>query len=449
MSEFSIIELSISNFRKFERYKIRFADDITVLFGKNGVGKTSLLHALHKACSFIFSGSSKLGERFLSSGVPGLSIQSFDNSDFFFNTATRTISDTTSVAASATFYGECLHWELFKRSTANASLYTSKYENAFARFYDISNRSGKLPVLAYFSDSFPHKDSKMTANISKQIDRDEMPRNFGYFQWDFESACTSIWETRLCDVLNQAISLELQNNSTISEEVAGRKERLLSERNFIQNVLVSFSKELPGEHFKVEAFYPENEDGNWQLGLIFSDGTKTRLQKLPAGYRRLYSIVLDLAYRAFTLNKDINSPGMVIIDEIDLHLHPELEQSVVACLKAVFPSFQFIISTHSPLVLSNIDTLGGKNIIYSMMPDAEMPKIIPDIFGIDYSATVSDVMDVEAISDEITTLMDSYLYLKRNGLEGQAENVFSLLLSKVGNRETIENLISRHSREIH
>jgi predicted ATP-binding protein involved in virulence len=441
MSTYKLKTLEVSNFRKFKSYQIEFADNTTVLFGKNGVGKTSLLHALHKACSFIFSSSSKLGEKFLSAGVPGLGIQSFEYSDYYFDPHTRETSEFASITSTATFEDESLHWELYKRATANASLFTSKYEQAFADFYRISKDAGFLPVLAY-------KDSKMTSTISQQISRDVMPRNFGYFQWDFEAACTAIWETRLCSIINQVFALDAQNDST-SDRINERKAQLTAERDFIQNVLKSFSERLPGDSFKVKALYPENENGDWQLCLIFSDGTRSTLQKLPAGYRRLYSIVLDLAYRSFTLNNNIESPGLVIIDEIDLHLHPELEQSVVNCLQQVFPSFQFIISTHSPLVLTNIDTMTGSNIVYSMNPEASKPTIMPNIYGIDYSATVTDVMGVETLSSELAILADSYIYLRDNSLLAQAENVYQLMLQKAGNSNVIDEIIKRQSGEIH
>lgn len=80
------------------------------------------------------------------------------------------------------------------------------------------------------------------------------------------------------------------------------------------------------------------------------------LNNLPAGYCRLYSIILDLAYRAYILNGDKEPTGIVLIDEIDLHLHPSLEQEVVQCLAEVFPKVQFIMTSHSAAVIANLDT---------------------------------------------------------------------------------------------
>lgn len=54
------------------------------------------------------------------------------------------------------------------------------------------------PLLAYYSDSYPHVYSKVTSQTLDTINQDIIPRNFGYYQWDYESACTSLWETRLC-----------------------------------------------------------------------------------------------------------------------------------------------------------------------------------------------------------------------------------------------------------
>lgn len=61
-----------------------------------------------------------------------------------------------------------------------------------------------------------------------------------------------------------------------------------------------------------------------ELWLKLKTGKKIPFEALPTGYRRLYSIVLDLAYRAFLLNRNVEVEpyGCVLIDEVDLHLHP-------------------------------------------------------------------------------------------------------------------------------
>ena len=71
-------------------------------------------------------------------------------------------------------------------------------------------------------------------------------------------------------------------------------------------------------------------------------------------------MVLDIAYRAVTLNPHFgdqacrNMPGIVLVDEIDLHLHPRWQARVVEELRTVFPEIQFIATTHSPIVIQSL-----------------------------------------------------------------------------------------------
>ena len=96
----------------------------------------------------------------------------------------------------------------------------------------------------------------------------------------------------------------------------------------------------------------------------------------PNVLTRLHLIVLDLTYRSYILSErsTTNNHGLVIIDEIDLHLHPALEQVVLQCFQETFPNIQFIVSTHSPLVLTDIDTVTGRNKVMRMTPACDAPK---------------------------------------------------------------------------
>ena len=129
---------------------------------------------------------------------------------------------------------------------------------------------------------------------------------------------------------------------------------------------------------------------------------------MPAGYKRLFNIVLDLAYRSYILSErsTTNNHGLVIIDEIDLHLHPALEQVVLQCFQETFPNIQFIVSTHSPLVLTDIDTVTGRNKVMRMTPACDAPKECRNIYGIDYNQMLEEIMGVRKRKPEIQELFD-------------------------------------------
>ena len=81
---------------------------------------------------------------------------------------------------------------------------------------------------------------------------------------------------------------------------------------------------------------------------------------LSDGIRGMIGLVGDIAYRAALLNPQwraeavVNTPGIVLIDEVDMHLHPEWQQTVLQSLRDAFPRMQFIVTTHSPQVLSTV-----------------------------------------------------------------------------------------------
>lgn len=84
------------------------------------------------------------------------------------------------------------------------------------------------------------------------------------------------------------------------------------------------------------------------------------VELLSDGIRNMIGMVADIAFRATKLNPQLGSdaarktPGIVLIDEVDMHLHPSWQQVVLQGLLSAFPCMQFIVTTHSPQVLSTV-----------------------------------------------------------------------------------------------
>jgi predicted ATP-binding protein involved in virulence len=82
--------------------------------------------------------------------------------------------------------------------------------------------------------------------------------------------------------------------------------------------------------------------------------------QLSDGVRNMIALVADVAYRMVRLNAHFGAdaakrtPGIVMIDEVDMHLHPEWQQHVLASLRRAFPAIQLVVTTHSPQVLSTV-----------------------------------------------------------------------------------------------
>lgn len=113
------------------------------------------------------------------------------------------------------------------------------------------------------------------------------------------------------------------------------------------------------------------------------------------GFKSMINIVAEIAYRCIELNgflgKDAvkKTPGIVMIDEVDLYLHPHWQQHILEDLQKAFPMFQFIVTTHSPFIVQSVDT---NNIITL---DAKVSPISPSNRGIEEIMVAEMGLDID------------------------------------------------------
>ena len=148
-------------------------------------------------------------------------------------------------------------------------------------------------------------------------------------------------------------------------------------------------------------------------------------EQLSDGQRNMLGMVADMAYRASTLNPHLgadaaaNTPGVVLIDEVDLHLHPAWQRRVLTDLTRAFPRIQFVVTTHSPQVLSTAPA-GSVRLI-----DAEhKERRVGSTAGKDSNALLEDILDVPARPQEVKNKLEE---LARKIDDGQFEEAKTLL----------------------
>lgn len=101
----------------------------------------------------------------------------------------------------------------------------------------------------------------------------------------------------------------------------------------------------------------------------FNNGKVIPLNNLSEGQRIVASLVMDLCIRFSLLNPHLNgnacerTTGVVLIDEIDLHLHPKWQKRIVPDLAELFPRIQFILTSHSPFIIQSLEGISGAKII--------------------------------------------------------------------------------------
>ena len=181
-------KLHISNFRCFRDYTIEFAPGVTVLFGKNGSGKSTLIHAIHKALSMLMytkneyenvtvKGKRKkklVGYKTITRNNPYLHTKGFANDDF------NNLEDSFIEIASTVDFGPDLmdvNWKMSAKAS-NSKLRPTEFEDAYLAFYSWQENGGQLPLLAYISDGFPHKEDNKKSQVKAKI---RALRNFAYF----------------------------------------------------------------------------------------------------------------------------------------------------------------------------------------------------------------------------------------------------------------------------
>ena len=127
-------------------------------------------------------------------------------------------------------------------------------------------------------------------------------------------------------------------------------------------------------------FYHDTDED--QIMIDLEDKGLMPFNYLSDGYRNTVAMAADIAYRASLLNPHFGanaakfSSGVVLIDEIDLHLHPKWQRRVVRDLQAAFPELQFIATTHSPFILQSLDP--GEVIDLNQPPDIQQIETAPD-----------------------------------------------------------------------
>lgn len=418
-------KIELTHFRCFENFEMDFAEKVTVLFGRNGVGKTSLIHAVSKSLSFMFYSDSKLEDiEPLNAGNPKIAVEGFDrNVDGMINPETNNIFKDLVIRAKGHCFGIPFEWGHGVSSSSYRYLPTM-FKDAYIRLMQLVAETNLYPVVAYYSDGFPHVEDKK--EVSEKI---ASLRNFGYHQWNEETACSKIWLERFeqtCKAMERAERTLKDDRVSNVETVRQQYQTAKDEIEAIQKCLIDFSAndaDMTIERLGLGTF----DD---KLIIVTASGKKYSFRTLPAGYKRLFYMILDLAYRSYILNGTTDARGVVIIDEIDLHLHPLLEQSVLHRLTNTFPNVQFIVSTHSPLVITNINLEGGKNKIYRMNPVGMPPTLIHDVYGLDYNTGLEDVMGVEARNSDIDNIIESCAFLVTINKTGNADKLKDLLVTK-------------------
>jgi predicted ATP-binding protein involved in virulence len=170
-----------------------------------------------------------------------------------------------------------------------------------------------------------------------------------------------------------------------------------------------------------------------ELRLDRKGGERLPFSALSDGYRNMVAMVADIAWRAAVLNPHFASAaaeraeGVVLIDEIDLHLHPRWQRRVLGDLRRTFPGLQFVATTHSPQVLSS-----ARREELRIFQENKLVEAVPFIEGRDSNGLLEDVLGVPERPEEMQAKIDEVARLLDEERYAPAAKALAALEAKLG-----------------
>ncbi len=363
-----IRELQAYKFRNFEDEKFIFNTQFTVVIGDNGMGKSSLIHALQAALGAYLQCLPIPASRVYRRQIKPSEIRVTWDSVLKEYTSSK---ENTCIFSKAVLNETVVEWRrvmLNKRTTSHNRLDTGQLIDAVDDL--LKHRDEKkniaLPVIANFSTVRAATQQRKGAKAQTKRSRLEK----GYLaalsdNSDFEG---------LIEWLHN-----YDGNLKHQKEFSGTKEAIF---NAITTAIPFLTDVEYNSYYKeLEAVVTINEKNSGKITHSnMSDGLKAML-----------NLVSELAFRCVILNgflgadSVVQSKGVVLIDELDMHLHPTWQKRVVGDLKKAFPNIQFIVTTHSPFIVQSLSKEELQNLDF-MTPenpsDMTLNKVVTDVMGV-------------------------------------------------------------------
>ena len=436
-----IKEIKLTNYRNYESLQLPLGKQATLLIGKNGMGKTNILTALKQSLRFIFTKSSRVSQsNFIANTIQKKkSFETTDANRKYNPDGTQSREGTYPIQIETTIdIGEKEPLDvIFCRENLSSGM-KELFTPEAIRFWDHYQDLDDLPVLAFYSDSFPHEKVTIGKKIQDLLNSEfGISQSAGYYNWDDPRDCGLVWQ--------QYFAMQWKNDKY------GHTSN--NEADYIQAVgdsMKHFAASLPdaekNEDFELREITVMSRGEKEVVVLRFANGMESDFETLPAGYRRAFSIAFDLANRAFLLNNNCNPNGVCFIDEIDLHLHPSLAQEILERLRTAFPRIQFIASTHSPVVLTNFKQ-DENNYVYRLNRDSNSTYSIQKIdysYGIDYNSLLTDLMGTKVRNSILRKYIDDYRYWTSAEEAELANDAMDMIIRLVGpDSELVQTLQAR------
>ena len=375
--------VEIENFRAIPMLELPLNKHLTVFYGDNAHGKTSVLRAI------------AVGLGSIPQLLPDVSGIGFRDTD---HRAKRPMRVELTTKQGVT-------WRRRRYYGGNRTAATKELQTLLSEIVETDREGGEplnLPIVAYYDTDravfdVPRRRSRSRKEYSRYGALDgalEARANFRqFFNWFYD---------------RENEELRLQRD-------AGSRNRTLTDLDAVRRAIETM---IPGASNPRIVLRPSRFVVSMKFG---SENTEIlTVDQMGGGYRIMLALVADLARRMAQGNPHLEDPlkseAIVLIDEVELHLHPAWQQGVLTDLTETFPNTQFIVSTHSPQVLT---TVKPEDIIQLKRSSTGIVANHPSgpTYGAEAGEVLENVMGVRPRprNNKFVALLDEYLDHVSNG----------------------------------
>jgi predicted ATP-binding protein involved in virulence len=345
-------------------------------------------------------------------------------------------SDHTTLFVSAWVENQDLDWKIDAFTKADREFSEVHQTLALDEFsgrtikQSLSDSSISLPLAVYYSLG---RGPLREENSSKEED-DRMSR-----VWAYDGALSGAGVSSITRFIDWFKRLEDYENERRLEDASFRDGLLQAVRSAVEEL-------LPGFHSLRIRRQPMRM-------VILKGHVELEVNQLSDGERYLLTLGADitrrLALSSSSAREDAHlRSAVILLDEIETHLHPSWQRRVIPALTRAFPNCQFIIATHSPQVLSNVKP---ESIYVLTQQDGELSAVHPEAsFGRDSNRILEDLMGVDERPSEIKEKLNRYFHLIDQGKTEEAQVVRGELEASIGSSdpEFTRADVLLHTREL-
>lgn len=372
-----INKLTIKSFRGILDAEINFNGSSAVIFGNNGAGKTSVLSAINLLYSNIINAIVK--NRF----KQGVKIESGD---------VKGGSNACELCVDFSAFGNNYSYSRFYNRYTNKRTHTIKDINEFLLYFNP------------FYEETPNENINIPIFVNYGIHRlvlDVPLRIRQHHSFDTLSA----YEKAIENKIDFRTFFEwFRNREDLENEIKVRENYDYQDKQLtaVKKAILSF----------FDGFTDIRVHRNPLAMMVTKDYVRLNIKQLSDGEKCALAMIGDLARRIAIANPSLDEPllgnGIVLIDEIELHMHPTWQRKIIPTLRKTFPNIQFIFTTHSPQILSQIDE---EMKVFSSINDIEKHSIIftehQPLNGWDVNDILGNFMNTPEINIDTGALIES------------------------------------------